>query len=133
MNTQEKLRRKLLKYEQQIFKTIGLETNDYFQSVENNQPLHYLSFGDQKNQAIILIHGYGGSAITFYRIIPDLMNHFYVIAVDMLGFGASERPNFAFDDFQKTLSFLQFHLYYFIHFLKILKLHRFFQILYGFS
>jgi len=115
----EKLRKKLLNYELKVFGTVGLQAHEYFQSKDNIQPLHYVKFGNPKNQAVLLVHGYGGSAITFFRIIPELMKHFYVIGVDLLGFGASERPEFIFDTFEKTIAFFTTSLVTLLNFLQI--------------
>lgn len=121
MNYEQKLVKKLLKYERKVFEQVGLYPDDYFQSVENVQPLHYLKFGDPSNPAILLVHGYGGSAITFFRIIPELMKHFFVVAIDLLGFGASDRPDYKFDRFDSTISFFTTSIITLLNFLKIQK------------
>ena len=43
---------------------------------------------------LVLVHGYGGSAALFYRVFKRLTEHFYVIAFDIIGMGASSRPDF---------------------------------------
>ncbi|MCU0569113.1 MAG: alpha/beta fold hydrolase [Oculatellaceae cyanobacterium Prado106] len=42
---------------------------------------------------VILIHGFGGSIGHWRQNIPELAKHHSVYAVDLLGFGASEKPN----------------------------------------
>lgn len=121
MNLEKKLKKKLLDYERKVFSHVGITGEDYFQSDENVQPLHYLKFGSKTNPAILLVHGYGGSAMTFFRIIPELMKHFYVIAIDLLGFGASDRPDFQFDTFEKTIAFFTTSLATLLNYLKIKK------------
>lgn len=44
---------------------------------------------------ILLIHGFGASTYTWRHIAPDLARDYRVIAVDMKGFGQSDKP---FDD-----------------------------------
>ena len=40
---------------------------------------------------LVMIHGFGGSACLMYPIYKDLVKHFRVVAIDMLGYGASSR------------------------------------------
>jgi len=42
----------------------------------------------------VLVHGYGGSGILFYKIIKDLAVHFHVILIDIIGMGSSSRVEF---------------------------------------
>ena len=41
---------------------------------------------------LLLIHGFASSTYTFRRIIPLLQQQFSIIAVDLPGFGKSEKP-----------------------------------------
>ena len=43
---------------------------------------------------MVLVHGYGGGACIFYQILSDLANYFHIYAIDLLGMGASARPEF---------------------------------------
>jgi len=55
-------------------------------------------FGEkEKLPTIILIHGYAGSAITFYPLYKYLKGKFHVICFDLLGMGCSSRPEFLAD------------------------------------
>ena len=36
---------------------------------------------------MILIHGFGGGAAIFYKILNELSNYFYIYAIDLLGMG----------------------------------------------
>lgn len=38
-----------------------------------------------------MIHGFGGSAPLAYPIYKQLLDHFRIVAIDMLGFGSSTR------------------------------------------
>jgi len=49
---------------------------------------------------ILLIHGFASSIFTFRRIIPLLQRHFSVFAVDLPGFGKSEKPTSFVYNFQ---------------------------------
>lgn len=55
--------------------------------------VHYQEFGDPKNPKMILIHGFIASTYVWKTVAPILAGHgFHVIAVDLLGFGFSEKP-----------------------------------------
>ena len=43
---------------------------------------------------MVLVHGYGGSGLIFYKIIKDLAEHFNLYLIDIIGMGASSRPKF---------------------------------------
>ena len=52
----------------------------------------YHEYGNAKDEDVIFIHGLGSSSIV-WRDIPDaLSRHFHTIAVDLVGFGLSEKP-----------------------------------------
>jgi pimeloyl-ACP methyl ester carboxylesterase len=52
----------------------------------------YHEYGNAKDEDVIFIHGLGSSSIV-WRDIPDaLSKHFHTIAVDLVGFGLSEKP-----------------------------------------
>jgi pimeloyl-ACP methyl ester carboxylesterase len=56
---------------------------------------HAMVAGDPKAPALMLLHGAGpcAHAVSNRRnCIPDLAEHFYVIALDMIGFGRSDVP-----------------------------------------
>ena len=40
---------------------------------------------------LLMIHGFGGSAPLLYPLYTQLVKHFRVVAIDMLGYGASSR------------------------------------------
>ncbi len=41
---------------------------------------------------IVLLHGFGTSSFTWQAILPELAKHHRVLAVDLRGFGASDKP-----------------------------------------
>ena len=67
------------------------ESEDRFIIIEENQ-MRYRVFGEQNNPNIVLIHGFGNSINTWRKIVPDLKQHYRVIALDLLGFGLSDKP-----------------------------------------
>lgn len=59
----------------------------------NGVGLHYIDRGS--GPPVVLIHGFGGHTFSYRRNIPALAGHHRVIAVDLMGFGYSERPEHA--------------------------------------
>jgi len=58
------------------------------------------SFDDPEDEArckptLICMHGFGASACLMYPIFKELVKHFRVVALDMLGYGASSRVEIA--------------------------------------
>lgn len=58
------------------------------------------------NKSIVLVHGLGGSAERWIKTIPLLSKNYRVIALDMIGFGYSDRPSedYTIEFFSKFLS-----------------------------
>ena len=51
--------------------------------------MHYLQQGT--GDPVVLIHGWNGSTFSFRHQIPELAQHFRVIALDLRGYGYSSR------------------------------------------
>lgn len=65
----------------------------HFVNVEGAR-VHYQEFGEASKPAMILIHGYTASVYVWKTVAPMLADAgFHVIAVDLLGFGYSEKPS----------------------------------------
>ncbi len=43
-------------------------------------------------EAVVLIHGFGGSTFSFRKVAPELARDYDVIALDLHGFGYTQRP-----------------------------------------
>ena len=71
--------------------------------------IRYLEEG-RSDKTIILVHGLGGSAERWLKIIPRLSAKYRVIAPDMIGFGYSDKPS---EDY--TIDFLARFLSAFIN------------------
>ena len=66
--------------------------NSHFVEVDG-ATVHYQRFGDISNPTLILIHGYTASTYVWKTVAPMLADrHFHVVAVDLLGFGYSDKP-----------------------------------------
>ncbi|XP_025192500.1 epoxide hydrolase 4-like [Melanaphis sacchari] len=55
--------------------------------------LHYVECGDPKGIVVLLLHGFPSCWISWHHQIPTLSKHFRVIAVDLKGFGDSDKPS----------------------------------------
>ena len=56
--------------------------------------IHYQEFGDAAKPPLVLIHGYTASVYVWKTAAPMLAAAgFRVIAIDLLGFGYSEKPS----------------------------------------
>lgn len=53
----------------------------------------YAEFGDEANPAMMFIHGYGAMWQHWNRNIPAFEKDYKIYAMDLLGFGESEKPN----------------------------------------
>ncbi|XP_026807034.1 epoxide hydrolase 4-like [Rhopalosiphum maidis] len=54
---------------------------------------HYVECGDPKGMIVLLLHGFPSCWISWHHQIPTLSKHFRVIAVDLKGFGDSDKPS----------------------------------------
>ena len=66
--------------------------NSHF-TVVDGATVHYQEFGERSNPTLILIHGFTASTFVWQTVAPMLAEEsFHVIAVDLLGFGFSDKP-----------------------------------------
>ena len=66
--------------------------NSHFVHVDGAN-IHYQEFGDQTRPTLILIHGYTASVYVWHATAPLIAeNGFHVVAIDLLGFGYSDKP-----------------------------------------
>lgn len=66
--------------------------NSNFVSVDGAR-VHYQEFGDAGKPTLLMIHGYTASLYVWKTVAPILAaNGFHVVAVDLVGFGYSEKP-----------------------------------------
>lgn len=70
--------------------------NSHFIEVDG-ATVHFQEFGERTNPTLLLIHGYTASTYVWKTVAPLLADqHFHVVAVDLIGFGYSDKPA-AFD------------------------------------
>ena len=52
----------------------------------------YRSAGDPKAPAVLLLHGFPSASHMFRDLIPELADHYHVVAPDLPGFGMTQQP-----------------------------------------
>jgi len=66
--------------------------NSHFIEVDGAM-VHYQEFGNGASPTLLLIHGYTSSTYVWRTVAPRLADaQFHVVAVDLLGFGYSDKP-----------------------------------------
>jgi len=63
--------------------------NSHFINIDGRN-IHYTVEGS--GPALMLVHGFGGSTVAWEKLTPLLAPHFTVYALDLLGFGLSDKP-----------------------------------------
>lgn len=58
--------------------------------VSSGGKIAYLDYGS--GPVLVLLHGVPTSSWLFRKMLPDLQRHFRVIAIDLLGYGSSDKP-----------------------------------------
>ena len=72
---------------------VAHSANSHFIGVDGAR-VHFQEFGDAAKPTLLLIHGYTASTYVWKSAAPMLAeNGFHVIAIDLLGFGYSEKPS----------------------------------------
>ena len=110
-----------IQYEEQILRTVGLIKDqnvwayDVHFSTENDQKsaqkdsnrpfIHTIEAGRGNPEKVVLIHGYGHSAVFYFKIMAQLSKHFHVYAIDQYGTGSSCRPCYNTKDYEETVKF----------------------------
>jgi pimeloyl-ACP methyl ester carboxylesterase len=56
--------------------------------------VHEIRCGFQNKEDVVLLHGYGGTGMTFLRVFKDLTKRYKVHALDFLGMGLSHRKTY---------------------------------------
>jgi pimeloyl-ACP methyl ester carboxylesterase len=76
-----------------IFGNVPHHEHSHFVAVDGAR-VHYQEFGDTTSPTLLLIHGYTSSVTAWRTSAPMLADKgFHVVALDLLGFGYSEKPS----------------------------------------
>lgn len=54
--------------------------------------IHYGVAGPKGAPPVVLVHGFGGNVNHYRKLIADLQPLYRVYAIDLLGFGESDKP-----------------------------------------
>ena len=65
---------------------------------EEGNHIRTIRVGDSDKQVMVLVHGYGGSGVMFWKIIKPLSEKFHLYLIDIIGMGGSSRPQFRIND-----------------------------------
>lgn len=60
-------------------------------SVDLDGPVHYVEWEGPPGHTFVLVHGLGGSLLSWLAVAPALARHGRVLALDLPGFGRTER------------------------------------------
>ncbi len=102
---------KALSAEEIIFSFSGLKVSDEINIFDvpikfrGDQHIHTIRCGLPTNPSLVIIHGYGGTLVTFYKMIKDLSLKFQVFCLDLLGMGMSSRPKFEVFSTKECINF----------------------------
>ena len=59
--------------------------------VDLDGPVHYVEWEGPAERTFVLVHGLGGSLLSWLAVAPGLARHGRVLALDLPGFGRTER------------------------------------------
>jgi pimeloyl-ACP methyl ester carboxylesterase len=95
------MRRSLVPFFPFLLACLGCTTLRPFEEIRRAEPAdRFLRIGDQlvhvvtagAGPPLVLVHGFGASTYSWRRVMPRLAESFRVIAVDLSGFGYTQRP-----------------------------------------
>ena len=70
-----------------------------------NYSIFCLKCGDPEKPSFVLLHGYLGTSIIFYKTLQHLCETYYVYCLDLMGMGRSSRPEFTAKGREETEHF----------------------------
>ncbi|KAL3778866.1 hypothetical protein ACHAW5_009345 [Stephanodiscus triporus] len=66
-------------------------------TTKTSHSINYVELGDPSRPALLLVHGFGASSYHWRHNIPTLARDYHVYALDLLGFGWSDKPIMDYD------------------------------------
>lgn len=91
--------------EQKLIHISGLNYQSFRISLDENTSIFGLSCGEISNPPMILLHGFLGTSIIFYKLLQPLAQHYRIYSLDLLGMGRSSRPDFTAANREETEEF----------------------------
>jgi pimeloyl-ACP methyl ester carboxylesterase len=86
--------KKLDKLENELEEFSGIQLKRRLVEVGSGNFMYCLNCGDPNKTPMILMHGYCGAGMIFYKILKTLSENYFLYIVDHLGMGRSSRPTF---------------------------------------
>jgi len=78
----------------QILDAVDDQSINEYETLEvNNKTMAYRIKGSSERPTLVLVHGFLGSSYDFRKMIEPLSEDYQVIAIDMIGFGHSDKPS----------------------------------------
>lgn len=71
---------------------LSWDENGYRTWEHKGYRVNYIESGDKRNPPVLLIHGFGANVYHWRYNIPSLSADHHVFAIDLLGFGLSDKP-----------------------------------------
>ena len=108
---EEKHKKKVELLEREVLQFSGLKIDEELKiydvpiNLGKNNYIHTTKCGLKNTKPLVLLHGYGGSNVTFYKLIKELSENFIVYSIDILGMGISSRPKFNLKSIEETIEF----------------------------
>ncbi|MFP4287240.1 MAG: alpha/beta fold hydrolase [Candidatus Izemoplasmataceae bacterium] len=85
----------------QVTRTLSDTDIESYQTVDSRfGEVAYRVKGEETNEALVLVHGFMGSSYDYRYLMDELKDDYYIIAIDLLGFGKSVKDSDI--DFTKT-------------------------------
>ncbi|CAI2372487.1 unnamed protein product [Moneuplotes crassus] len=76
-------------------------TSQRYVPIEDNEYIWTYEFGDTSKPHIVIVHGFGGAGMIFFKMFKQLSQHFHVYLIDILGMGRSNRGDFDCETYQE--------------------------------
>ncbi|CAG9329883.1 unnamed protein product [Blepharisma stoltei] len=112
----------LLKSENDLIQFSGVEIERKNICIGRGLYLHCLTCGDPSKPAMVLLHGYCGSGLIFFKILHKFVDKYRIYIVDHLGMGRSSRPEFVPNTLESAEEFFVEPLELFRKFIGVEKL-----------
>lgn len=61
----------------------------------NNVNVNYINYGNEKNDTVVLLHGWGQNIEMMKPIGDNLSKEYNILIIDLPGYGSSDEPDFA--------------------------------------
>ena len=90
--------------EEELIKLSGvhIEPQRIYLDDPESYSIFCLKCGDPNKPPLVLLHGYLGTSIIFYKVLKQLTEHYAVYCLDLMGMGRSSRPEFTADNPEET-------------------------------